>query len=62
VWWPLLVQAIRDIVCLAVGVWLLLFTRGDSTRAIIGALLLTLSAAGAAKAVLGAFGRSGGEK
>lgn len=54
-WWPLLVQAVRDIVCLTVGVWLLLFTdKVDATRAVIGALLLTLSAAGAAKAIVGA--------
>ena len=63
VWWPPLIQMARDVACLTVGVWLLLFTdRVDATRAVIGALLLTLSAAGAAKAIVSAVAGKGDGK
>ena len=58
--WPVVFGAFRDIMALAAGLKLLLFMPAvDMTLHIIGFLLLTLSATGAARAFLRDFGSSG---
>jgi len=55
-WWPLLIGAVRDVVCLSIGAYLLLFRADNPTLTGVGVLLLTLSAAGAGKALVRALG------
>ncbi len=52
-WWQIIVSAVRDVAGLTVGVWILLF-RSDATQTLqgIGFLLLTASAAGAARTAI----------
>lgn len=60
-WWQVGLTAARDVAALSVGVWILLF-RADATTPLlmIGFLLLTLSASGAAKAALALAGKATG--
>ena len=61
--WPILFGAFRDLAALTVGVWILLFKdHASSLLTTLAFLLLTSSAAGAARAFLrelgGSFGTS----
>ncbi len=56
-WWQLVIGAIRDVVCLTIGGFLILFRSDSPTLTAIGVLLLTLSAAGAGKALVRVLGR-----
>ncbi len=51
-WWQTIVSAVRDVAALTVGVWILLF-RPDASATLQGIafLLLTASAAGAARTI-----------